>query len=275
MIYIIDTNILIQYPQILSRIESREMVIPKSVMDELYMFGPKTKMPDIFKFVSSFIDNGIKIIHAPKNPTKNISELDKSNYKLSDSDIDTLYIALEESKTNVPIVVTDDLKFAKVLKKNGVKTITGKVFLDESDNETINEEVKNSANKIVSSQKKQLFISFFLGIFASILGNLIYFYLNIIISTITVWGTLVALPIVGIILFWFRENFRLSYGVFEFFAGIIMSLYVFFPLFNYSTLGPKEGLQILAGLYVMVRGLDNIGKAIIGTRIEPLWEKFF
>ncbi|MDD2698730.1 MAG: PIN domain-containing protein [Arcobacteraceae bacterium] len=275
MIYIIDTNILIQYPQILSRIESREMVIPKSVMDELYMFGPKTKMPDIFKFVSSFIDNGIKIIHAPKNPTKNISELDKSNYKLSDSDIDTLYIALEESKTNVPIVVTDDLKFAKVLKKNGVKTITGKVFLDESDNETINEEVKNSANKIVSSQKKQLFISFFLGIFASILGNLIYFYLNIIISTITVWGTLVALPIVGIILFWFREKFRLSYGVFEFFAGVIMSSYVFFPLFNYSTLGPKEGLQILAGLYVMVRGLDNIGKAIIGTRIEPLWEKFF
>ncbi|GKQ75932.1 hypothetical protein KAM447_24400 [Aeromonas caviae] len=58
-------------------------------------------------------------------------------------------------------------------------------------------------------------------------------------------------------LYWYRERFRLSYGIFEFIVGVIMTYYIFFPNFDYSKLGPVEAIQILGGLYVMVRGLNN------------------
>lgn len=79
----------------------------------------------------------------------------------------------------------------------------------------------------------------------------------------------------GIGLYWYRERFRLSYGIFEFIVGVIMTYYIFFPNFDYSKLGPVEAIQILGGLYVMVRGLDNVGKGTEGTRIEQLWKKLF
>lgn len=54
-----------------------------------------------------------------------------------------------------------------------------------------------------------------------------------------------------------------------------MAYYVFFPNFDYSKLGAVEVIQVLGGLYVMVRGLDNVGKGTEGTRLEQFWKKIF
>jgi hypothetical protein len=46
-----------------------------------------------------------------------------------------------------------------------------------------------------------------------------------------------------------------------------------FPLT--STLDVASGLQVLGGLYVVVRGLDNVGNGLKGTRYEPNWRRIF
>ena len=48
---------------------------------------------------------------------------------------------------------------------------------------------------------------------------------------------------------------------------------VFYPSFNYGNLQIVDFLQIVGGLYIMVRGLDNIGVGSKGTKIERFWEK--
>lgn len=67
----------------------------------------------------------------------------------------------------------------------------------------------------------------------------------------------------------------MSYGVFEFFIGLIMTYYVFFPDFSYEKITVVEGIQIIGGLYVMVRGMDNLSKGVEGTRFETMWKKIF
>jgi len=34
-------------------------------------------------------------------------------------------------------------------------------------------------------------------------------------------------------------------------------------------------LQVLGGIYIMVRGLDNVGKGIVGTTAAQTWSRIF
>ena len=276
--YIIDTNVLIQYPQILSRAGNRKILIPASVIEELSLRGPNNRTKGLSNLIGSAISAGVKIVQAPTSSDYTIFQTDKNAQRLSGVDIDIALIAITYAKergVDTPCVVTADKALASFLSTHKIKTITGFQFIVESKNEPMNEEIIKSANRVVTFQKRYLYISFILGVLASIAGNYIYSNIEYLVSTITIWGTMAGLPIIGVALFWCREKFRLSYGTFEFCVGVIMSYYVFFPSFVYAEIGIKQGFQILAGLYVIVRGLDNIGKGILGTRIESMWRKIF
>lgn len=276
--YIIDTNVLLQHPQILSRAGNRKIVIPRAVMEELSHRGKGSKWSDIADLVTSSIPSGVKITDAPEKLKNEIIQSDRSAQRLSGADFDIARIAIayaEQQGADAPCVVTNDKFLAYFLSSRNIKSITGPEFIGESKDDSLNKDIEDKAEKVVSSQKRYLITSFVLGVIASAAGDIIYSNINLLVSTITVWGTMVGLPVLGLALFWYRENYRLSYGSFEFCVGVIMSYYVFFPTFSYSGLGVTEGIQILAGLYVMVRGLDNIGKGVIGTRLEALWAKLF
>lgn len=273
--YIIDSNILIRYPQIFSNINEKDMLIPQNVMDELNGYRSYNNVNETFEFVTTFLNKGVELVPTPVVSSAFYNNIASQSTKLSFSDIATIHIALDLSKKFHIVIVTDDIKFAESIKQNNIETITGEEFLRQSTNTAVNLETLHSANKITSSQKRHLLINLITGVLSSILGGLIVTYINLIVSTITVWGTLIMILFLGIFLFWFRENYKLSYGIFEFIVGFIMVLYVFYPLFEYSKIETKDILQILAGLYVMVRGMDNISKAIIGTRLEVIWKKVF
>jgi hypothetical protein len=86
---------------------------------------------------------------------------------------------------------------------------------------------------------------------------------------------LVAVPCIGIALYWVRERFRLLYGIFEFFVGVTMACKSLLPHLDTSGGNLTFGIKVLAGLYVAVRGLDNIGKGCEGTRLQPYWKRIF
>jgi len=114
------------------------------------------------------------------------------------------------------------------------------------------------------------------GVLGAVGASTVFFNAAYLLSTISIWGTALMLPLLGKLLFWYRQRYRLSYGVFEFLVGVIMGYFVFLPTFDFKTLGVIQGLQVLGALYVMVRGLDNIGKGIEeGTRLESFWNRIF
>ncbi|MEN0037955.1 MAG: PIN domain-containing protein [Cellvibrio sp.] len=276
--YIIDTSVLLQHPQILSRAGNRKLVIPRAVLEELSLRGRGSKWSDIADLVVSSIPAGVDIVEAPGKLKNDLVQSDRNVQRLSGADFDIARIAIayvEQQGVGATCVVTNDKALAYFLSSRNITSITGSEFIDESKGDSLNKEIEDKAKKVVSSQKRYLITSFVLGMLASGAANIGYANIELLVSTITVWGTMVGLPILGLALFWYREKFRLSYGAFEFCVGVIMSYYVFFPTFSYSGLGVTEGIQILGGLYVMVRGLDNIGKGVIGTRMEALWKKFF
>ncbi|EFA2316920.1 PIN domain-containing protein [Escherichia coli] len=276
--YIIDTNVLLQHPEILSRAGNRKLVIPRAVMHELSYRGKSNKWSDITDLVASSIPAGVLIVEAPEKIKNDIFQSDRNAQRLTGADFDIARIAIsyaERQGEEVPCVVTNDRALSYFLASRNITSMTGIEFINESKGDFLNKEIEEKAEKAVSSQKRYLKASFVLGGLASLVANIVYSNIEVLVSTITVWGTMMGLPVLGLILFWYRENFRLSYGVFECCIGVIMSYYVLFPTFDYSSLGVKEGIQILGGLYAMVRGLDNIGKGVIGTRLETLWLKVF
>ena len=97
------------------------------------------------------------------------------------------------------------------------------------------------------------------------------------ISFFPVWVIVILLPLLGLFLFWFRSRFRVYYGTIEFIVGYITALIVFLPTkFDYTQLQPLTYLQILGGLYTMVRGLDNMTQGLRGIPVEPtlsLWKE--
>jgi hypothetical protein len=95
------------------------------------------------------------------------------------------------------------------------------------------------------------------------------------IATLNIWGTIVVVATAGFALFWVRSRFRLTYGVIEFAVGFITTVHVFWPDFDYKKVDAVAALQVLGGLYIIVRGLDNIGFGLQRTPFQDTWNKVF
>ncbi|MDQ0135732.1 hypothetical protein J2T08_003653 [Neorhizobium galegae] len=122
---------------------------------------------------------------------------------------------------------------------------------------------------------KAIFYYFFAGI---VVGLTLIFFDDYARAGVPVdpWVAVLAALAAGTTLFLWRERLKLSYGILEIVIGILTSYHLF------ATSKLHEGdisdiayLQLAAGLYIMVRGFDNVGKGLIGTPIEQPWRRFF
>lgn len=75
----------------------------------------------------------------------------------------------------------------------------------------------------------------------------------------------------GACLYWFRCRARLLYGVVEMWIGVFLA-YQSVPV---NTESIVAWLPAGVSLYVIVRGLDNIGKALHRSRHDRLWTRVF
>jgi hypothetical protein len=107
-----------------------------------------------------------------------------------------------------------------------------------------------------------------IGAVVSVVASLLSFRASTFLPGIAVWILLTVLIFSGFALFVVRERFRLVYGVFELLIGIIVIVSAF--LSNHFKMESMHftldlGIKISGGLYIMVRGQDNIIKAIKDT----------
>lgn len=276
--FILDTSALLRHPEILALAGRRKLVIPEAVLRELYSRSREESRTDISSLIKQAISRGAKIVSCPVKPDHAPEIFDGYSQRFSDADIEISRIAASYAERfgakNV-VVITLDRALQKFISRNGINSITGNQFLHNLIGEEPDPEIERSAKSYAAKQWKFSILSILLGLASSWAGNLGFAKLSYLIETVSVWGTMIALPILGVILYWYRQKFRLAYGIFEFIVGVMMAYYVFFPEFSYAKLSVVQGMQILGGLYVMVRGLDNVSKGVEGTRVEVMWKRWF
>lgn len=92
---------------------------------------------------------------------------------------------------------------------------------------------------------------------------------KIVVSVFPPIATFFAVGLLGVGLYMFRCRWRTYYGSLEIFFGMFIATNFIFPL--QSELWSY--IQMIGGTYIVVRGLDNLGKGTVGK--NKIWRKLF
>lgn len=276
---ILDTNIILRQPKILGlQIPETHFLVPLDVIEELNIRATQRgasydKRIDLIEKASH--QGTISIINPDAPIYRRFGELPNLN-SLSSTDVTILSIALnlKEKGEKVKIATQDKLIWKigmayglEILSETDITNLLTNFVEPKTD---ITDSVQKEIVIYEKKEKRNFFNGIFTGTIITVLANTIYQNIDKVIGTIHIWGTILIILIAGIALFVFREKNRLSYGVFEFLVGVVAIVMLFQPTnFNLSTLtfNLDFNIRLLGGLYIMVRGQDNIVKAIKDTKI--------
>lgn len=270
---ILDTNVLISRPEILSHGgDSVRFLLPQPAYQQLSASRFADRAGDLLE--RAFRAGRLHIIPPPAEVATEFPLSKRLDY------VDTLILitALDYQKRHSDqqvFLVTDDRDLEVQANNLGLQTATSKT-VDElirsaPAGQTVSQELSDAAGSLARSNRNYLIRGFVLGLVVAALLFAAWYFRHLLGQTLPVWGLTASAALLGIALFWFRSRYRLSYGVIE----VLFGLFTASRLANPSTFDFTFILQLAAGLYIIVRGLDNIEKGIEGTKIEPPWKRIF
>ena len=271
--FIFDTSAILAQPEILSRVSSQKVLIPTTVLEELVGRVAGNRLGSLLE---QAISKGAEIPASPHVDSKLVFELNRA--KLTGADVEIAMLAntlsAESGSQNI-VVVTMDIALAQWLTQRNLKVMAPRDFLSKTADEGSDDEVRNTARLLNRQQAWTIFASVLSGALVSFAfqhAHDIYGFAQEYLSIPTACLFLFA---VGVAAYWWRQRMRLSYGFSETGVGMVLTYGATTTVVSASTLTMPSILQVTAGLYVVVRGLDNIGKGCQGTRAEPYWTKLF
>ncbi|MBS0549350.1 MAG: hypothetical protein JSR24_16470 [Proteobacteria bacterium] len=280
--YILDTSAIIRAPELLAHVPASELVIPQAVIDELEHRRDSGK--SIYQLVVEAIDNGAELA-APATRSRQDRRLGSGLSGLlrgADLEIARTVLGYVSQHPSLDVhVITTDREIAGALRTSGIPSLSPTQFLALTSTSQPDPALLADAKNVVSKQWRALLIAIASSAITLIATQLSISYADIarqvayLIQTISIWGTVVLILFLGVSLFWLRQHYRLQYGIVEFGLGFLWAVNVFFPEFDYSKIDYVHLIQIATSLYVMVRGLDNIGKGLEGGRLESAWRRVF
>ena len=274
---ILDTNAIVQDPDILSvKPDDGEFIVPRIVLDELSSMDAQSASGSAYvSHVHEAVESGsTRVLH---HPDLSIEDIANPSMVVSDQlIIETAKNIKSSSPSDEVIIVSDDRYLRDFITEQEIDAISvHDLVKNYIKKKPKNERVEQSAVKIRAYQRKHLvqnvIISFLAGFLVIILASNI----SLIISTIRIWGTVTLIPILGVFLYWVRNKKPLGYGITEIIVGLIASVRVFLPTFNYEELHAIQFLQVIGGLYIIVRGLNNVGNGLEGSKYGEKWKHFF
>jgi hypothetical protein len=278
--FILDTNILIKDPTILALWNSTiKVVVPDIVLEELIGVGKKLSgvgyLPSMVKDAK---ERGFLELPNLSNLTFSYSD-DPRFSKLSWVD-QQLALFTQQYPGKRKYLVTEDRRLMDYARSLGLKVLNLAGFQAEIYGlKTVNISDLKGSDNIADYQRKQLFKGFLAATILIGLPLVVYFNFYWIISHIKIGGAVFFLLVVPFIFYWFRAHFRMSYGLAEFLFGFISTWFSckeLFPDFELSQLSQISfWVPFFGGIYVMVRGVDNLGKGVAGTSLEESWRKLF
>jgi hypothetical protein len=276
--FILDTNILIKDPGIITRWSPNyQIIIPRFLFGELNKVVSRLgQIGNFWKTLDQAIKSGFAIVYEDEVIFSEDLYQRGQNLRLSTTDLMLFELTSQLVKKNQDaILITNDRGLRVFTEEAGYKTFD--LFQFQSfvlSFKTTGIEQLKENETIKQYQNKKFLYGAISGILVTIIALLIKKNFDYIYSTINIWGTLCLILALGITFFLLRTNFRFEYGILEFGFGFYVSTRIFFDKdFNYELISTLEIAQVLTGIYVMVRGLSNIDDGISGRTFEPTWKK--
>lgn len=267
--FILCTGALLGNPVMIAHSAKRRLVVPVAVRMELGTRLRGSGSADVLKVISS-----AKQIDFAPNLLGGLPGGEVWNLKGTDAEVAKIAIdrAQNVGAGNV-VVVTQNAELRNFLAGYGIEALTSRGALQEWSNDSLDRDMQASVKSYSDKQWQSVILSVLGGISITTLMAFAFRHSAEIIAALSSIGAVILLGIVGVLLYWFRQKYRLPYGAAEWFFGLLITKdAVYSPT---STDFVLQGIQILGGLYVMVRGLDNLGKGFQGTYFEAKWESFF
>jgi len=274
---VLDSSVILRNPSVLfQKAKNIRLYVPASVFFELGRFNSPSSPEGDFRSLLTEAANGGYITF--------LSEIVGGSYpaqiSVSKTDI-SFMIAAHELANKVAdgevYIASDDKDIINSATSIGAVPLTSQQLLILLENEAsqITTESKDRADKLKKENIRYIIKNVVISAGVSLLANFSYEKINEIFGFVTKWGVLILVPILGVTLFWMRSKFRLSYGISEVIVGCIAAARVVFPVSKIQSFEAVVLIQFLGGLYIMVRGLDNIEKGLKGTRFLPSWQSIF
>jgi rRNA-processing protein FCF1 len=269
----LDTNIIVHDPTILARRrQDVRLMVPAAVLQQIEQ-TKRLKNPRLSELIRQAADVGNIVITPWSAPAI------EDSGKLDPIDISILSAVKryqQEHSKEETILATQDSQLQAIAAQNNIPVLDfAALILFFSTGPDPDPDLLKKANRVILWQRLFIVISCIVGVLLTLLFQWALANFDLVISWLGPFLTAVALAIAGIVLFGFRSWFRLLYGVIEFAFGVVA---VWFGVYHDFTAPNSEiigVIKLLGGMYVMVRGMDNIGKGLQKTRYEDTWKKFF
>jgi rRNA-processing protein FCF1 len=267
--FLVDTSVLLRSPEVLAKtVPTGTFLVPAAVLRELRGTRAVAGREQLFGLIKEAADRGSVEILDER------TESAGAGRGLSADVAITMHLARHGGDDL--ILATEDRDLFRAAVELGVPVVDSAGLAAKLAAAPVNNQpLLDRARTVIKAQRRSLVLGIGVGVAITILTNLAATRASLILSTLHVWGTIVLLAVLAVFLYWFRGRYRLMYGSAELFVGFSASARAFWPRFSYAELNAAGALQVIAGLYVMVRGLDNVGKALEKTRWNDWWRRVF
>jgi rRNA maturation endonuclease Nob1 len=273
---ILDSGVIITDPSSGSFIApDTKFIVPEPVANDLLRTAPGATYSSL---VGEMVKSGNTVVaSASTTPSSVLWSNTNSSTGLSIADRAVLTIADEARRENPNddiFIATEDQAIRRTAPQLGVKVLSAAELKDLLKESPRAQPVQEQANRVRAYERRHLYLSGLVGVVVSACAIAGFQNRDVILATAHVWSTLILIPVTGLALFWLRANLRLSYGLSEFFVGCYAALNVFLPSFAMPESGSAI-IQLFGGLYILVRGLDNIGAGLRNRPLGVRWERWF
>jgi len=258
VLYILDSGAIVERPEILAHAAAGDLLIPGAVVDDIRGRRERGLRGDLQSLLEQAIEAGAVVAPSADGGTAELA----------------VKCAGEGGAGNVRVVTTDRRLVRRLVAK-GVASVGTDQFLAELSTASVDASIEQVARRIVSAQRRHLAVGLAIAVVATGVAILVVRNHQLIFHTAPDWIVPIALLLAGLVFFWWRERDHLSYGLFEVMIGLLISSQSIVTLPAPYELSTAKSIQLVGGLYVMVRGFDNIDRSIEDTRLGGWWKRLF
>lgn len=277
--YVLDTSAIIRNPEILSfSSQDTKLVILTPSLAELGMYSDRSGQNELQQLVNRALEAGlVKAIDVGYPSGQNQA---KRASKAVDTSI-VAYVLDQLSEGIKTVCVSLDKDLLVPLAKRGA-AITPDEFLNlHKKNDTAVPAATIGLAEFQHRAKIWLAVNIVASALTAVACILAYKYIDTLLKYVFVFkwtSAFVFTVMMGVFFYWIRQKYRIPYAVTEITIGIIAALtsvnvsgdFPFKIEFDVNT-----SIKLAGGFYIIVRGLDNLGKGFEGRRAGIYWKRYF
>ena len=270
MRYLLDTAALISKPELLAVAgPGIELLVTRQSQNLLRGAAQLNwGLKPISELLSDAVARSIvRVVDVPEEPITAAARPSRTDWYVRGD-------VLDAARTEDATIVTTDGALIDAAWRARLSVIAPNELLDERRRNLLPDVTDQAA---AATRKHLLSTVANAGITLAFAGGLVvvFRYADVLIEELPTWGSIVSVAVAGIVLYFLRQRARAVYGGVELFAALATAWYTVFRSRDVAHLDMPSAMQILAAVYIFVRGMDNVDVGLGGTNIGARWRRFF